>query len=303
MNKYVFIVALGALSYGGLSSFAKVAYGQGYNTGEIAFAQAFIGMTVLWTIVGLRNLAGKKHKLTFNWKLLLAGTSIGLSSYTFYLSVAYIPVSLAIVLLMQVSWISTIIECFLFKKNIAKSELVIIFFIIVGTILAGNLTDFRNLSFSPAGVVLALFSACIYAAYVLFTSKLGNDTPMFEKSAMMMTGSTLIVFLINIKTIATGFHLDMGLLKFGIFLAVFGTIIPPICFTIGMPKIGPGLSAILLTLELPAVIFCAYIILGEKITAIQILGIMIMIGAIVYQNLAKLKKEKSMEEHTLSHVS
>lgn len=42
MNRYIVIVALGAISYGTLSSFAKIAYGQGYNAGEITFAQAFL---------------------------------------------------------------------------------------------------------------------------------------------------------------------------------------------------------------------------------------------------------------------
>lgn len=299
MFKYITIVALGAISYGTLSSFAKIAYGQGYNAGEITFAQAFLGAVILWVIVICKNIKkGGAFKSVINWKLLLAGTTMGLSAYCFYLSVKYIPVALAIVLLMQVSWISNVAEWLFFKKKLSVLEIGTTAIIIMGTVLAGNLLNISDLSFSLTGIALALFAAFIYTLYVLFTSRLGNETPLFEKSALMMTGSALMIFLINIQSITTSTHFDVGLLKWGTFLAVFGTVIPPICFTTGMPKIGAGLSSVLLTLELPAVVLCAYLILGEQVTLLQIAGIVVMIGAIVYLNLIKTKKEKTITKET-----
>jgi drug/metabolite transporter (DMT)-like permease len=61
-----------------------------------------------------------------------------------------------------------------------------------------------------------------------------------------------------------------------------------------MPKIGASLSAILLTLELPAVVFCAHLILGEQLTFLQIIGITIMLGAIIWLNLVKAKREEEI---------
>jgi len=299
MTKYIIIVALGALSYGMLSSFAKIAYGQGYTAGEITFAQAFIGAVILWTIAIFRGLKNKSFNLKGNWKLLLAGTSMGSSAYTYYLSVEYIPASLAIILLMQMTWMSTLAEWIFFNKKPSKIEISASFFIVIGTVLAGNLLKAENLNFSLLGIGLGLSSALLYTCYVLFTSKLGNDVPMFEKSALMTTGSALMILIINLKSITTSTHLDLGLLKWGTFLAIFGTVIPPICFTTGMPKIGAGLSSILLTLELPAAIFFAHIILKEQISFLQISGIAIMIGAIVFINLSKKPIQKIPQESIL----
>lgn len=296
MTKYIIIVALGAISYGTLTSFAKIAYGQGYSAGEITFAQAFLGAIILWSVVTFKNIKKGSFRLTWNWKLLLAGTTMGFSAYCFYLSVKYIPVSLAIVLLMQVSWISNLAEWLVFKKKLSILEIMASVIIVGGTVLAGNLLNTKDLNFSLTGIGLALSSAFLYTLYVLFTSRLGNETPMFEKSALMTTGSAMMILLINFPSIATSTHLDLGLLKWGMFLAVFGTVIPPICFTTGMPKIGAGLSSILLTLELPAVVFCAHIILGEQVTILQVIGIGIMIGAIVWLNLVKAKKEKAVQK-------
>ena len=301
MNKYIIVVALGALSFGMLSSFAKIAYGQGYTAGEVTLTQALMGTLILWTIVVFKSIKNRK-KITPNWKLLLAGTSMGTSTYTYYLSVAYIPASLAIVLLMQITWLSIAVEWIFFKKKPTAVEVWCAVFVIVGTVLAGNLLDLGSSNISIIGVLLSLLSALLYTLYIVFTSKIGKETPMFEKSALMTSGSAMIIFLINCEAIVTSTHLDFGLLQWGVFLAVFGTVIPPICFSVGMPKIGAGLSSVLLTLELPAAVFCAHIILGEKVTFLQIIGIGVMLGSIVYLNVAKVKKAKAIRKQTANSL-
>lgn len=303
MFKYIVIVALGALSYGMLSSFAKIAYSQGYNAGEITFTQALLGALILWSIVIFRSIKNGKFKLLGNWKLLLAGTSMGISAYTYYLSVEYIPASLAIVLLMQMTWMSILAEWIFYKKKPSSVEIISCILIVVGTVLAGNLINIENFDFPLIGIILGLASALLYTLYVLFTSKLGTEVPMFEKSALMTTGSAMMILLINFQSITTSPNLDLGLLQWGAFLALFGTVIPPVCFTWGMPKIGAGLSAILLTLELPAAIFCAYLILNEQITFVQIIGVIIMLGAIVYLNISKSKREKQIQSTTIQDIN
>ena len=292
MTKYAVIVVLGAVSYGALTSFAKIAYGEGYTAAEITFAQASLGALTLFVLAFVKKSRTRKWRLAFSWKLLLAGTSMGLSAYCFYLSVNYIPVSLAIVLLMQVSWMSTLLEWLVFKKRPGRAAIISTILIILGSALASNLLATKRLEFSLKGILLALSAAFVYALYVLFTSKLENKIPMLEKSALMMTGSALMILAVNFPSIIASTHLDMGLLQWGLFLALFGTVIPPICFTVGMPKIGPGWSAVLLTLELPSVVLCAHFILKEQVNLMQITGMLVMAGAIIYLNLSKVKAEK-----------
>ncbi|RAJ08238.1 threonine/homoserine efflux transporter RhtA [Chitinophaga skermanii] len=297
--KYAIIVALGAISYGALSSFAKIAYGQGYTPAEVTFTQALLGTLILWSLTFFQKVTKGNIRIQFSWKLVLAGTTIGLSAYCFYLSVKFIPISLAIVLLMQVSWMSNLGEWIFFRKKMQVVDIICTLVIIVGTILAGNLLQTQQLHFSLVGIGLALAAAFIYTLYVLFVSKLGKDIPMLNKSALMMTGSSLVIFLINAPSIVQSTHFDVQLFHWGIFLALFGTVIPPICFTAGMPKIGPGLGAILLTLELPAVVLCAHFILGEEVSPLQIVGMILMMGAIIYLNLYKQRVQQQLSKPCL----
>lgn len=90
------------------------------------------------------------------------------------------------------------------------------------------------------------------------------------------------------------------MLKWGFLLAAFGTVIPPVMFTKGMPKIGAGLSSILLTVELPVAVLCAHFILKEEISTIQVVGIVIMLGAIVYMNIYKERAGKRRQQRKFS---
>lgn len=293
MIKYIILVALGALSFGALTSFAKIAYGQGYSAAEVTLFQTLFGSIILWMIVICKGVYKRTLKLIGGGKLLLAGTSMGIATYTYYLSVEFIPASLAIVLLMQMTWMSILLECLFSRRKPSIVEMVTSFFLFIGSLFAANFFNLINSHFSLFGIFLGLLSALLYSLYILFTSRLGNDTPVFEKSALMTTGSAFMIFLINFKSILTSNNLDFVLVEWGVFLAVFGTVIPPICFTIGMPKIGAGLSSTLLTLELPAAIFSANIILGEHICFLQIIGIIVMLGSIIYINLLKTKIHQS----------
>lgn len=60
MKKYILLVILGAASYGMLSSFAKLAYKQGYTAAEITFIQATIGAIILWVPTLFRRIKAKE---------------------------------------------------------------------------------------------------------------------------------------------------------------------------------------------------------------------------------------------------
>ena len=66
---------------------------------------------------------------------MLAGTSLGGTSLFYYLSVQYINVSIAIVLLMQsVVWFSVVVESFINKKLPTARKVLATIIVLVGTV-------------------------------------------------------------------------------------------------------------------------------------------------------------------------
>ena len=73
-------------------------------------------------------------------------------------------------------------------------------------------------------------------------------------------------------------------MKWGIVLALFGTVIPPLLFNAGFPLTGIGLGSIVSALELPVSVMMAYFLLNENVNTVQWLGIVLIILAIIIMN-------------------
>ena len=125
--KGVILVGLGASSYGMLATFVKLAYQENYTTAEVTISQFIYGILGMLLINAFQKSTSKTavEKATPKniFQLMLAGTSLGMTSVFYYLCVRYIDVSIAIVLLMQTVWMGVLLEWFLEKrKPIFKGE-------------------------------------------------------------------------------------------------------------------------------------------------------------------------------------
>ncbi|WP_262895349.1 EamA family transporter [Penaeicola halotolerans] len=124
---------------------------------------------------------------------------------------------------------------------------------------------------------------------MLVSGRIGNALNPLHKSALMLTGACILIFVIFPPTFIWNGAITAGLWKWGIPLALFGTVIPPIFFAIGIPKTGVGLSSIISSAELPVAVLMSSIILGESVSAIQWLGVAIILSAIILSNAKKIK--------------
>jgi len=291
MTRYIIMVFTGACCFGILSTFVKVAYREGYSTGDISGSQACFGMMVLWSLYLLQQqtkAAAVQQPQTASWKVMLAGTSIGLCTHLYYLSVQWIPASVAIIFLMQFTWIGLLLEWLIYGKRPSLLQGIAACLIMAGTIMASGLSASHNIALPLKGVLLAMASATVYGVYVVASGRIGNDLPALKKSALMMTGSTAAIFLVATPGFLFMPQILGGLAKWTIFLGLFGTIIPPLLFSTGIPKTGVILSALLMTVELPVAVITARLVLHEHISLLQWNGVLLMLFAMALPPLQQL---------------
>ena len=70
-------------------------------------------------------------------------------------------------------------------------------------------------------------------------------------------------------------------------LALSGTILPPLLFNRGMPLTGVGLGAIVASVEIPVSIAMAQLLLGESVTFVQWVGVVLILFAVAFMNMGK----------------
>jgi len=203
--------------------------------------------------------------------------------------VALVPASIAIVLLMQFIWISALINFLLFKQKPTKVEAIGIICILASTFLATGAFEDSFTDISPLGIVFGLLAATAYAFFIIVNGKVGNDYPPVLKSAMMVTGAFLFVFIVFQPISLFDFSGDLSIYRYGIVLSVFGTVLPPFLFAYGMPKVGVSLGSILSAVELPVAVSLSYFVLREPVSILQWVGVLLILLFVVLINSVKSK--------------
>ncbi|MFV5698444.1 EamA family transporter [Flavobacterium sp. ZT3R17] len=284
--KGVFLVGLGATSYGMLATFVKIAYGEGFTTPEVTIAQFIYGILGMLIINSFQkakkgNDVVKASKKNI-FQLMLAGTSLGMTSVFYYLAIKYIPVSIAIILLMQTVWMGVLFEMILEKKTPSTQKIISVIIVLIGTALATNLIQ-SKVDFDWRGIVLGLLSAVSFTTTMFTANRVATHVSSAQRSLFMLLGGAIIVFGFALATQNAPFNFDI-FMKWGIVLALFGTVIPPLLFNAGFPLTGIGLGSIVSALELPVSVLMAYFLLSEKVNTIQWFGILLIILAIIIMN-------------------
>jgi drug/metabolite transporter (DMT)-like permease len=295
--KGVFLVGLGATSYGMLATFVKLAYadissqGLHYTPAEVITAQFVIGILVVLGInIVQKNSKGnasvKASKVDIK-KLLILGTSTGLTSIFYYLAVKYIPVSIGIVLLMQTVWMGVVLEMVLDKKRPSNLKIVSVLVVLFGTALATKLFS-GDFVLDWRGIVLGLLAAASFTTTMYAANKVATSVSSAQRSLYMLLGGAVVVLFFALFTQHTPFNFDI-FYKWGILIALFGTVIPPMLLNAGFPLTGIGLGSIVSALELPVSVMMAYVLLNETVLFSQWIGIVLIILAIVIMNIRSTK--------------
>ncbi|PAM95462.1 EamA family transporter [Flavobacterium sp. IR1] len=292
--KGVFLVALGATSYGMLATFVKMAYTEGYTTAEVTTSQFVLGIIGILIINAFQKIKHKDNvvkatpKNIFN--LMLAGTSLGMTSLFYYLAVKYIPVSIGIVLLMQTVWMGVLLEMILEKKLPSKQKVIAVLFVLVGTVLATNIIN-NDITLDWRGIGWGVLAAASFTTTMFTANHVATEISSAQRSLYMLLGGAVIVFSFALFTQVTPFNLNI-FVKWGIILALFGTIIPPMLMTAGFPLTGIGLGSIVSAIELPVSVMMAFVLLNEEVILLQWIGILLIILAIVLMNINLKSKAK-----------
>lgn len=287
--KGVALVGLGATSYGMLATFVKLAYSKGYTTAEVTSSQFIIGILGILFITLFQKTKNKNSFLTASSKnisqLMLAGTSLGMTSVFYYLCVKYINVSIAIVLLMQTVWMGVLLEWCIDKKAPETKKIIAVGVVLIGTLLATNIVH-NSLLIDWKGIFWGLLAAASFTTTMFTANKVALELSSAQRSLYMLLGGAVIVFLFALYTQQTSFNYYI-FLEYGLFLALFGTIIPPLLMNAGFPLTGIGLGSIVSSLELPVSVLMAFFILNEQVVFLQWVGIILILVAIVLMNVQK----------------
>ncbi|MEN0589479.1 DMT family transporter [Kurthia gibsonii] len=296
MNKkllFPLLIVIASSSYGILSTIIKVAMAHGFTTAEAVQSQYAIGFLLAFIlfIITQRSLP----KLSAKGLLIIccAGLFTGITGIVYGKSIHYLPASLAVVMLFQFTWIGLFLDCLIHKRLPKRIELFSLVFLIGGTILAAGVLDVDLSELSWKGWLFGFAAAFSFACFMQFNSKhVEGVTTISRMTIMSLIALIVVSFFQAPEVMWNGTLFTSSLLYFGLALGFFGIILPIILFTIAVPKVGGGTASILSATELPVAIMASVIVLNESLSALQIVGIILVLVGMTLPTLLENRKHK-----------
>lgn len=293
--KYSAIVFLGGASYGVMAATVKSAFAEGFAWAQTAASQAFFGALLFAVVLVALALLGKRP-VPLSPQRILSLLGLGLTTCTtcvlYNYALTMLPVSVAITLLFQFTWIGIVFQVIATRRRPHAAELGAAVVILGGTLLASGLFSSTVGDLNPVGVACALLSAVSCASFMFLSARIGTDLPPVQRGLVVCLGACILGFAVCPDYFASG-ALQAGIWKYGLILGVFGLLVPVVLFGIATPHLSTGLSTIMASSELPCGIAVSVLVLSEPIDALQVAGIVVIMLGVVVSQLPNLMGERA----------
>jgi drug/metabolite transporter (DMT)-like permease len=278
------LVVLAALCYGTLPSMVRLAFAGGADETAVMLFRACSALIVC---VALALASGKP---VFPPRgLRLAGFFIGLvwliGAYSYVGAIKRIPIGVAVTIFFMFPLVVALLARVIEGENLGKERLaglVAGFFgvmLAVGASLGGV---------DPQGMVLAAVASLGVAINITLSVRVMRGSSPYAAMVMMTGGSAVALSLL---TLATGINLPTTPLSwFGLLAAAGLFCVAMTCFYTAVHMIGSIRAAVVCNLEPVMATIIAFLVLGETLKPLQLLGIALVITAVMLVQLAGTRK-------------
>ena len=275
-------VFLGGASYGFMATSYKLSYAAGFTSNQVVAGQGWFGL-ILFAIAFAVSMARGKR-----WQRVGARSALslmGLGCITCCTSILYcyamsvLPVSVALTLLFQFTWIGTVLQIILTRKPPALSQVIAAAVVVVGTVFASGVYKTGIAGYDPVALLCALGAAVSCSLFVTLSGKVETPCSSEQRGVIVCAGSVVMSLTVCPDYIVSGV-LAQGILPFAAIAGFFGLLCPVLLFGMGSPHLPAGLSTVMAAAELPAGLLIAMIVLGEPLGAVEWLGVTIILAGV-----------------------
>lgn len=275
----VFLVILSGICYGFAPILAVYAYRGGATVSMYVFLRYGIASVffLIYIAIYKRNIFRMVGKIPVAL-LLAAGTSQAVASYLYMATVQCISAGLAAILFFTfIVWVA--VWGFIFyKERLKVSGIVGIALALVGLALVAGISWGK---ISTIGIIAGLAGGLACSGFVMYSNKVQEKQDTAVSSAFICLITAVSLFLLGGVNGSLQFQMSPGGWLFCVASGILGSI-ALFTFMAGMKRVGSTTASVLCTVEpVTAVVFSA-LLLSQKMTALQLLGGMVLlIGAVL----------------------
>ena len=198
-----------------------------------------------------------------DWLTVLGfGLSLGLMNWAFYQSFSRIPIGIAV----TIEFIGPLSVAVFGSRR--RRDLAWVGLAAAGVLLLGA----ERTDLDPVGVAFALLAGALWAAYILLSARTGQR---WEGLDGLAVARALAVLLLTPTLVGTerGPLDDPRILAFGAAVGLLSSVIPYSCELVALRRLRPAQFGVLMSLEPGAAALAGLLVVGERLSVVQMLAI------------------------------
>lgn len=285
-----FQIFLGGASYGIMATTYKLAYAAGFTWHQVVAAQAWFGTALFVLSFLVCRLRGRRWSALDPAriaKLMALGALTCTTSILYCSAMAVLPVSVALTLLFQFTWIGLVIQVVTTHRLPTFLEIASVLVIVVGTVFASGIYRTGLAGYDPVGLACGALAALTCALFVTFSGKVPAPCSTEQRGMVVCLGAGLTSLVACPDFFPSGV-LFQGIAPFGLLMGGFGLFVPVLLFGLGTPHVPAGMSTVLASVELPAGLLVSRMVLAEPIAFVQWAGVIAILAGVGLSQLPSL---------------
>ena len=287
-NRALAAVLAAGTFWGTMGFFARSLYAAGFGPLEVAQTRITTGLVFVGLYILLFNRSQFKVKLKDIWCFLGTGiVSLLLFSTCYFSALNYTSLAVAAILLYTAPFFVMILSLFLFKEKLNGKKILALLLAFTGCVLVSGVGG--DTAFSWKGILLGLGSGFFYALYSIF----GRYAINRGYGAWTMTFYTFLfcsigcAFLSDWQVIGSTLTNDSSNILWVLGLGFVTAFLPYVLYSTGLEHMESSKASILASVEPVVSALFGVFVFHEPISALGILGIALVLGAIVVLNVKK----------------
>ena len=287
-----------ALMLGGNPVAARLAFNNGDDVATAVVFRSVVSALFLFALLRVQHVPFDFDKLSVRQKrfLPLIGLLIGLQSLSIYSSVARLPVALALLAFNTYPLCATFWDRVLYGKKPERAMLFSMPVILIGLALAldvfgaaSGLGASAQWAQIGVGVAFAVLAALLFGLAMILTQHeiTGLDGRVRTFTTLSTAGLAAIVSAVlhGGLQLPSGPSIALGWVGLGMLTFLYGTAFT-IMFTV-LPKLGVAGNSAIMNVEPVFALALAWLILGQAIAPMQLVGALIVVAAVMVLGLRR----------------
>lgn len=285
IRSFIYILLSGML-WGCMGVFVRVLNKQGIASMDIVFLRAIVTAVAMVIFLFIFH----RRMLKIHWKDFWCFLGTGIASITFFnfcyfKAIMMTSLSVAAVLLYTAPAIVMILSYILFHEAFTVRKVIAIVMTFFGCMLVTGMLG-QQQAITTTGLLYGLGAGLGYAFYSIFSRyalEKGYHSLTITCYTFIVT-TVVSVFFTNVSKVSMVVFSSPLYVMLTVALGLICTVAPYLLYTLGLQEVDNSHAAIIASIEPVTATVLGFVVFGEDITVVKMMGMILVLGGMVVCN-------------------